>query len=190
MKLADLYPYVVPHVPDMPLPSVDLHIRRAAREFFENTHAWSQALDPFTYTDTTTAYELAGPSGVDVVKVQEVMADGDDYARAVTFLDGLTLTFDAFASPRNGAEVVATVALAPRVGDLAKAWSLPTELDRFVSDIAYGALAFALLTVDGRREDAATNGLLFKDRINTVGIQASRAWAARRLTRTSTAQLF
>jgi hypothetical protein len=190
MKLSDLYPYVVPHVPDMPLPSVDLHIRMAAREFFERTHAWSVSLDTFTYLDGKTQYDLGGPNGADVVKVQEVEANEGDYSKAVTFVDGLTLVFDPNAAPQNNAVVSTTVALAPRVGDLAKTWSLPAELDRFVTDIAPGALANALATIDGKENKAAMHRTMFKDAMLTVGIQASRAWTAKRLTKRSTLQMY
>lgn len=190
MKLSDLYPYVVPHVPDMALPSVDLHIRAAAREFFERTHAWSVELDPFTFVEGTLRYDLGGPNGADVVKVQEVKANEADYAKAVRFLDGLTLVFDEGATPQNNAVVTATVALTPRVGDLAKTWTLPTELDKFIPDLANGALAFALATVDGKERKAAGYGLMFSNSIATIGVQASRDWAARRLTKRSTVQMY
>jgi hypothetical protein len=190
MKLADLYPYVVPHVPDMPLPTVDLHIRLAARDFFERTHAWVVDLDQFTYTDAKNEYDLGGPAGADVAKVLAVDADEADYAKAVRFIDGLTLAFDPNAAPQNNAKVDVSVALAPRVGDLAKAWSLPTDLDRFISDIADGALSYALITVEGKERLAALYGTKFANNISTVGIKASRAWAARRLTKRSTVQMY
>lgn len=190
MKLSDLYPFVVPHVPDMPLPSVDMHIRAAARNFFERTHAWAVDLDSFTYRDDQNRYDLGGPTGADVIKIVTASADEADYAKAVRFIDGLTLEFDPNAAPQNNAVVSVSVALAPRIGDLSKSWSLPTELDRFIPDIAHGAIAFALATVDGKEQKAVGYGLRFSNAIANVGLQASRAWAARRLTKRSSAQFF
>lgn len=190
MKLADLYPFVVPHVIDMPIPLVDLHIRKAATEFFRRTHAWQLDLDSFAFEEGKVSYDLGGPTGADVVKVLSVLANGDDYVKATKFVDGLTLVFDEHTSPQAAAQVTARVALTPRVGDITKGWSLPSELDQYAWDIAQGAIAYALATKPGGLQEASQYASEFRTRISTVGIKASREFASTRISKPSTVQHF
>jgi hypothetical protein len=191
MKLADFYPYVVPHVPDLPTPTIDLHVRMAAHEFFRRTHAWQVESDPEVIADGVRDYDLSVPAGAQIVKVLRVVADDRDYAKAVRLIDGAILRFSADCLPNTGSSMVVTFAVTPRVGDIGKTWAtFPDHLDDHIQDIALGAIATLLLTTPERKGDATAYGLAFSNRIATVGIKLSRSQTRARLGSGSAAQFF
>jgi len=190
MKLDDLHPYVVPHVPDLPTPSIEHAMRVAANDFFRRTHAWQESVDPIDTVEGATSYEIAGPTGSEIVKVLVAEADGLDYAKAVKYRGDLTLEFQEDDAPKGGLVLNVTVALSPKVGAVAGSWTLPTSLDQYAQDIANGALSRLLAPMQGRREDAAMYGALFSNRINVVGLKVSREFARRRIGRPAVAQFY
>lgn len=190
MKLADLYPYVLPHLIGVPLPMVDLYIRQAARTFFLGTHAWVMDVDAFVYQDDASEYDLGISPGAEVAKVLSVTSGDADYTKNVRLVGDDTLMFDEHSGPGNGATVDVQLALAPRVGDPAKTWSLPADLDRFVPELANGTLAEAFAKVDGQAGLAKFYGARFANDINTCGLKESRKRSGRRVSRGTTTQFF
>lgn len=185
MKLEDLHPYVVPYVPDLPTPTVEHHIRIAARDFLRRTHAWQITNDPLTIVADQAEYELDVPAGVEVVKVLEAIANDEDYAQACSYDEALrSLVFDPRDLPAPNALMTVKLAVAPAVGVVTGNWSLPDELNEYALDISHGALGSLFLMVDGRADDALRQMLMFTGRINTVGIKVSRTKTARRPTKT------
>lgn len=181
MKLEDLHPYVVPYVPDMPTPTVEHHLRIAARDFLRRTHAWQFAADPIAVVADQTEYEIDTPAGVEVAKVLEVLVDDHDYAQACDYSEEVGgLVFQADDLPPPGTAMTVKLALAPAVGVVTANWSIPDALNEYALDISHGALGSLFLMVPGRVEDATRQMLMFNGRINTVGIKVSRGRTRRR----------
>lgn len=141
MKLDDLYPFVLPWVPQMPIPTVDHHLRIAANEFFNRTLAWRADLDSFLSVDAKTDYDLDEPIGSEITKVVEVDCDGRDYAKACQLLqvDGPVLRF--LETPPAAKTVVVSAALSPKIGQQSASWAIPDGLSQYRKDIALGALS-------------------------------------------------
>lgn len=191
MTLDDLYPFVVPYVPELPLPTVDHHIKAAAQDFFRRTHAWWEDLDTITTTDDTTDYDLASPvTSALIDKVLSVDVEGREYAKACELGDGV-LTFHPDDTPAAGQNMDVRAALVPKIViTTTTTWRLPTKLDAYASDIAHGALASLYALIPGKAGEAAGKGLLFTNRVNVVGIKATRAYTRKRAGSSSAAQFF
>lgn len=81
------YPLVLPEVLGCPEPTVDAHLRRAARNLFASSLAWRKDVDPIT-TNGRTEYDMPLPDGADVVRLMSATLDGRDIA--ISAMDGNT----------------------------------------------------------------------------------------------------
>jgi len=72
MTLDDLMQYLLPELPGCPDPTVRLAILRAAREFCNETLAWTETQDPVLAVDGTSTYDVDLPSGSSLVMVRDV----------------------------------------------------------------------------------------------------------------------
>ena len=77
MKWLDFSPYVLPYVIGCPDPTMEMHARLAAIEFFRRTLSWREVLDA-VLTDGTERVELELPSGAQVIKIKSVEVAGHD----------------------------------------------------------------------------------------------------------------
>lgn len=75
MQWADFYPYVLPYVLGCPEPTVDHHLKMAAREFSRRTQCIVGQFESFA-DGFDAAVELDLPSGHEIEKVQCVAVDG------------------------------------------------------------------------------------------------------------------
>lgn len=187
MKLDDLYPLVLPFVPELPLPTVDQHIKLAAQEFYRRSHAWRETLDPITLVADQSDYDVDSPvSGARIEKLLSARVDDAEYAKAVAIYDGIMSFLDDTA-PATG-ELVVTVAMAPVI--TGSSWTLPAKLDEHAHDISLGALASLYTVIPGKGEQAMVMAGRFNDRIQAVGIKTQRGKARQRLGSGSAAQFF
>lgn len=189
MKLDDFHPYVIPHVPNLPLPTVEHHLRMAAEEFFRKTHAWQQALDAQLTLADQLVYELDIPAGSQVCKLLEVNVGERDYSKACVLEEPKLMEFQCDA-PQAGMSLEVRVALTPTVGAVTATWSLPDSLAQYAKDIAHGALATLYPMVDGKEGMAPISQAKFNARISTVGFNVSRGHGRKRLTRAAAANFF
>lgn len=193
MRLDDLYPFVVPHVPQMPLPTVDHHLKVAANEFFSKTLGWQASLDPFVSLPSKSDYELDVPTGAEIVRVFEVVCDEMDYAKECRLLqaEGPVLRF--LELPPVGKTVALSVALAPSVGAPMASWAIPDGLSQYRKDIAHGALS-SLKALKGDMGESDRFMAMFSARIASVAALVARsrtgARIGRRESRQSVAQFF
>lgn len=187
MKLDDLYPLVLPFVPELPLPTVDQHIKLAAQEFYRRSHAWRETLDPITLVADQTEYDLDAPvSGTRIEKVLSATVGEAEYAKAVAFDNGI-LSFLSETPPPSG-ELVVEVALAPVI--TGSSWNLPTKLDAHAHDLSLGALASLYTVIPGKEDKAMGMAGRFHDRIHAVGIKTARGKARQRSGSSSAAQFY
>lgn len=84
------YPDVLPELPGAPLPMVDHYLRNASIEFCERTKACVVDLDLIDAVESQMAYELAMPSGTDLVEIVSVWFSGEKVTpRSPAYLDGV-----------------------------------------------------------------------------------------------------
>ena len=75
MKLADLHPYVAPHVIGCPIPVMDHNIRLSAIEFCNKTR-WHEDVCPAFRSGDAGVYELDSDLGLEILRVTSVSVDG------------------------------------------------------------------------------------------------------------------
>jgi len=61
VNYSDLYPWIMPEVPNCPAPMVDQEIFNALRDFCRDTHAWNEILEPLTIRSGKTLYPIDNP---------------------------------------------------------------------------------------------------------------------------------
>ena len=82
---ADLYPDILVFVPGCPDPFLTQELRRAATEFFRDSRAWVQWLDPIVSAGTLREYDLDLPTDSAVVQIERATSDGNP-AEILSFL--------------------------------------------------------------------------------------------------------
>lgn len=156
------YPDLLVHVPGAPDPLLDHALRRAAREFFRRTRAWTEWLDPQNTSGvSSTEYGFDLPIQSELVQVERVTVDGkplettayrqleadwtrhrDANAQALVTRDmsSFILVGSALAA---GQAIQVQASLTPSVA----ATRLPDELaSRYYEAITEGAKATLMLT--------------------------------------------
>jgi len=73
---ADLYPDVLVYVPGCPDPFLAQELRRAATEFFQDSRAWVEWLDPIVSDGTQREYTLILPTDSAVVGIERATSSG------------------------------------------------------------------------------------------------------------------
>lgn len=76
MNIEDLYPYVLPEVPDCPDETIRHAVVFTAIDFCQKTHAWNEIADAVTLTDGEPNYDIDYPSGAIAETVLEVWCGG------------------------------------------------------------------------------------------------------------------
>jgi hypothetical protein len=75
--LAAVLPLVLPHVPGAPDPTIESAARSAAREFFRQTFAWQEWLDPVsTVAGGNKEYDFELPNDADIARFERATIDG------------------------------------------------------------------------------------------------------------------
>ncbi|HRG70692.1 MAG TPA: hypothetical protein PLH95_03585 [Thauera aminoaromatica] len=188
---------VLVHCPSAPIPTVRRVLRRSARAFCQRTFAWKvwlpceQAASP-----DLTDYTIALPTGAELVRLEQVVADGvpvtttmqdvpaDDWTdedtaaempdRQAVTADLLTITITA-GPLADTAVVKAQVALQPTLAAAACAFELLAT--RYFEAIVDGALArlFAMKGATfGDNDEAAKFGAMFEAAIGRAVNDVSR----------------
>lgn len=154
----DLFlPEVLPECPGVPEPVAINAIRNASFDFCRQTLIWSEFKDAAAYTALTAEYQVAPPTGAQVVQVVSLALDDgrtlypstlDDIVAArpqwqthtgpiETFVHSAPGTFRFVAIPENSGTFVAQVAYAP----LRTATSVDERLyNLYLETIKFGAL--------------------------------------------------
>lgn len=73
---SDLYPDILVYVPGCPDPLVTQELRRAATEFFRDSRAWKEWLDPIVAAGTLREYDLDLPTGATLVELERATSNG------------------------------------------------------------------------------------------------------------------
>lgn len=71
-----LYPDLTMFVPGCPDPVLEQEVRKAAREFFRRTRAWTQWLDEIPLSDKLREYDVDLPTGAEVVILEKATLNG------------------------------------------------------------------------------------------------------------------
>lgn len=195
MKWLDLSPYVLPYVIGCPDPTLEMHARLAAIEFFRRTLSWREALEAVP-TDGFELVEIEAPAQTQIIKIKSVSVGGRDFPLVETTHGSELSRTDAgreFAFTRDnrtlvifpiqaaGTPVVVEAALAPSIN----ATSLPDALaHQHVQDIAYGVIA-TIKRIPGQaffdQAGAQEQQALFERRITTIAAKHSRGLMAAKL---------
>lgn len=159
--LSTLYPGVLPYVPGCPDPMLDQEILGAAIEFFGDSRAWVEWLDPITTSGSTREYDLDMPAGSAVVEINRATCNGspieilsflaqeknpatnENERAGIVTSDKVSITLTRSFAP--GSRIEIQVALKPS----RTAQSLPDVLlDRYADAITSGA-RYRLMRVPG-----------------------------------------
>lgn len=195
MKWLDFSPYVLPYVIGCPDPTLEMHARLAAIEFFRRTLSWREVLDAIP-AEGSELVELEAPMQTQIIKVKSVSVDGRDFPLVETTHGSelsRTDTGREFAFTRDnrtlviypiqaiGTPVVVEAALAPSITSS----TLPDALaQHHMQDIAHGAIA-SLKRFSGQPftdpNGAQEQQALFERRISAVAAKHSRGVMAAKL---------
>ena len=193
MKWLDFSPYVLPYVIGCPDPTLEMHARLAAIEFFRRTLSWREVLDPIP-AEGSELVELEAPMQTQIIKVKSVCVDGRDFQLVeATHGSELSRTGRELAFTRDnrtlviypiqaiGAPVVVEAALAPSI----TASTMPDALaHHHMQDIAHGAIA-SLKRIPGQvftdPAGAQEQQALFERRITTIAAKYSRGLMAAKM---------
>ena len=195
MKWLDFSPYVLPYVIGCPDPTLEMHARLAAIEFFRRTLSWREVLDSAP-AEGSEFVELEAPMQTQIIKVKSVSVDGRDFPLVETTHGSelsRTDTGREFAFTRDnrtlviypiqaiGTPVVVEAALAPSITSS----TLPDALaQHHMQDIAHGAIA-SLKRFSGQPftdpNGAQEQQALFERRISAVAAKHSRGVMAAKL---------
>jgi hypothetical protein len=195
MKWLDFSPYVLPYVIGCPDPTLEMHARLAAIEFFRRTLSWREVLDAIP-AEGSELVELEAPMQTQIIKVKSVSVDGRDFPLVETTHGSELSRTDAgreFAFTRDnrtlviypiqaiGTPVVVEAALAPSITSS----TLPDALaQHHMQDIAHGAIA-SLKRFSGQPftdpNGAQEQQALFERRISAVAAKHSRGVMAAKL---------
>ena len=147
MKTWDLFLRdVMPSVPNVPEPSAEHAVHRAAQEFCRRTRAWEVAMDPITTMEGVVVYDIELPPQTELVRLERatlnglpvtVWRDGDDAAGLYVFTpEGRQLLFSRTTGA--GQRLALTAALRPSE---AATGVDDVIFDLYVETIARGAVA-------------------------------------------------
>lgn len=195
MKWSDFSPYVLPYVIGCPEPTLGMHVKLAAIEFFRRTLSWREVLDSVP-AEGFELVDIEPPSQTQVIKIKSVSVDGRDFPLVETTHGSELSRTDAgreFAFSRDnrtlaiypiqtaGTPVVAEAALAPSI----TANTLPDALaQQHMQDIAHGAIA-SLKRIPGQvftdPAGAQEQQALFERRIATIAAKHSRGLMAAKM---------
>lgn len=195
MKWLDFSPYVLPYVIGCPDPTLEMHARLAAIEFFRRTLSWREVLDSAP-AEGSEFVELEAPMQTQIIKVKSVSVNGRDFPLVETTHGSelsRTDTGREFAFTRDnrtlviypiqaiGTPVVVEAALAPSITSS----TLPDALaQHHMQDIAHGAIA-SLKRFSGQPftdpNGAQEQQALFERRISAVAAKHSRGVMAAKL---------
>ncbi len=195
MKWLNLSPYVLPYVIGCPDPTLEMHARLAAIEFFRRTLSWREALESVP-TDGFELVEIEAPAQTQIIKIKSVSVGGRDFPLVETTHGSELSRTDAgreFAFTRDnrtlviypiqaaGTPVVVEAALAPSIN----ATSLPDALaQQHMQDIAYGVAA-SIKRIPGQAftdpAGAQEQQALFERRITTIAAKHSRGLMAAKM---------
>lgn len=186
------YPDILVDVPGAPLPLVDHALRRAAREFFKRTRAWMVWLDPQASSGVGgTEYDFDLPAQSELVRVEQVTADGEEVP--VTAYRQLTKDWTRDQGAEQGLvsqdmqtfTLLGTFAAAQAIQVQASlrpsqtASGLPDGLQgRYLEAITQGAKATLLLTSKAAFRDpegAVIAQALFEEAISKHAVDAFRS---------------
>lgn len=195
MKWSDFGPYVLPYVIGCPDPTMEMHARLAAIEFFRRTLSWREVLKAVQAAGTELV-EVVAPNQAQIIKIKSVSVGGHEFPLVETS-HGMELasaspgrefvfthngyTLSVYPIQAMGASVVVDAALAPSFN----ATTLPDALaQQHMQDIAHGAIASikripgqAFTDPNGAQEQQA----LFDRRIGTVVAKHSRGLMAAKM---------
>lgn len=195
MKWLDFSPYVLPYVIGCPDPTLEMHARLAAVEFFRRTLSWREVLDSIP-AEGSEFVELEAPMQTQIIKVKSVSVNGRDFPLVETTHGSelsRTDTGREFAFTRDnrtlviypiqaiGTPVVVEAALAPSITSS----TLPDALaQHHMQDIAHGAIA-SLKRIPGQvftdPAGAQEQQALFERRITTIAAKHSRGLMAAKM---------
>lgn len=195
MKWFDFGPYVLPYVIGCPDPTLEMHARLAAIEFFRRTLSWREVLDSIP-AEGSEFVELEAPMQTQIIKVKSVSLNGRDFPLVETTHGSelsRTDTGREFAFTRGnrtlvicpiqaiGTPVVVEAALAPSITSS----TLPDALaQHHMQDIAHGAIA-SLKRIPGQvftdPAGAQEQQALFERRISTIAAKHSRGVMAAKM---------
>lgn len=195
MKWLDFSPYVLPYVIGCPDPTLEMHARLAAIEFFRRTLSWREVLDP-VQTDGTERVEVETPNQAQIIKIKSVSVGGHEFplvetshglelsrthpGREFAFTqDGRTLV--VYPIQPAGIQVIAEAAVAPSVTS--------TTLDdaqamQHMQDIAQGAIASLKRVPNQTFSDLAGSPMhqaMFEARVSTIAAKHSRGVLAAKM---------
>lgn len=195
MKWSDFGPYVLPYVIGCPDPTMEMHARLAAIEFFRRTLSWREVLEA-VQADGTELVEVEAPNQAQIIKIKSVNVGGHEFPLVETSHgmelassspgsefafthDGRTLSVYPVQAP--GVMVSADAALAPSIAST----TLPDTLAyQHMQDIAHGAIA-SLKRFPGQPfsdpNGAQEQQALFERRITTIAAKHSRGVMAAKM---------
>lgn len=78
MNIEDLYPYLLPEVPDCPDETLRHAVVLTAIDFCKETQAWNEIADAVTLVDGTADYDIDYPTGSVAATVLGVWCDGKE----------------------------------------------------------------------------------------------------------------
>lgn len=160
-NIDSLFPLLLPQLPECPLDTVRLNVRRACRQFCRGSTAWRVLLDPIAMVENVGKYALTLPDHTTLVlicnvypnageltgktldQLRQVLPDWQNALGRPTYFNGLDyVSLSVYPKPYAayaGQFLTPRVALAPSL-DVA---DLPGDLtSRYDETIAAGALEF------------------------------------------------
>jgi len=75
--LADFYDLLLPELPGIATPMVDLHLREVARDFCTKTSAWREDLTAIDLVAEQGTYTVATPASSELVRITELTVAGE-----------------------------------------------------------------------------------------------------------------
>jgi hypothetical protein len=75
--LADFYDLLLPELPGITTPMVDLHLREVARDFCVKTSAWVEDLTAISLVAEQGTYAVATPASSELVRITELTVAGE-----------------------------------------------------------------------------------------------------------------
>ena len=168
IELTELYPYILPETPGVPVPLLEQEVLNVLRDFCDRTGAWRYILDRFNRVADQQEYTIdEWPEGarlkmIERVTTYDVESTDTDYTGTDSSLNDIKLDIDRqilifLKKPEEDAVLAYEVEVSLLPGRTLT--EVPTEFfDEYYSTLAKGVKA-ALMRMPGKRCTSPERGL-------------------------------